>query len=476
MSTYTDYSTLHEGFLKDIFDLLIDDKFTYSNGKNKVGKSVDLLNILSFKDRTNIENNNKFDLAISKNIAKASKGLTATFPVVVTEAVPLDQAIMVSKVIERKCVEMLQMLFASNQITNAKDAFSYLGKFHNNLDPSLDWSSVGVDDVINLSNEVQRESTEYDNAMIDEAIQAVIEDCKHNCNYRLEEGINENSIGEYRVKKVFDSYETTHLNEVSYDTRQRYQRRPDGRLNFNNPEKLDTGLSTNDKNVYDMLNKTIIKSDLEKANEAIPSLIIINFVSNQGKNAIRNTCVIGVKAIIHYVSSEDMVNKIVLKNSDRRGLFNFIRATTREISFFKDFLFAVDRAKIDALSKVGKGSSSNIWKLLELRANEAKRKKAAFKNDASCSAIATIVVSSEEADLIKKQYRIDIRKPGTLLSIMRGYSFMCGVIVDGTDERTDFIWDDGSNDFETYSFMSLEREQSQSEYKKVINMMMSKGR
>ena len=135
MSTYTDYSTLHEGFLKDIMDL-IGEKFTYTNGK-KYGKNVNLMDILSFKDRTNISNNNKFDLAISKNIAKATKGLTAVFPVVVSEAVPLDQAVMVSKVIERKCVEMLQMLFASNQITSAKDAFNYLGKFHNNLDPSF---------------------------------------------------------------------------------------------------------------------------------------------------------------------------------------------------------------------------------------------------------------------------------------------------------------------------------------------------
>lgn len=462
MSTYTDYSTLHEGFLKDIIDL-IDEKFKDGFATEK------LFDVLS--NKTKRDDDYKFNAAISKNIARATKGLTATFPVIVTEAVPIDQAIMVSKVVERKCVEMLQMLFASSQITSAKNAVTYLSKFHNNLDPSLDWSNVNIDDVIDISNQIQNDanfSENVDYASVKKAIQAVVEDCRQNCNYTLGEGLNEHSIGEYRIKKVFDNYESTRLNEIAYDTRQRYNGAGD-------TKKLDTGESSNDKNIYDMLNKNVIKSDIEKANEAVPSLIIINFVSDTN-HAIRNTCVIGVKAIIHYVSSEDMINKIVLKNSDRRGLFNFVRATTREISFFKDFLFSVDRAKVDALSKVGKGSTSNIWKLLELRANEAKRKKAVFKNDASCSAIATIVISTEEADLIKKRYRIDIKKPGTLLSIMRGYSFMCGAIVDGTVERVDFIWDDGSNNFETYSFMSLEREQSQSEYKKVINMMMSKGR
>ena len=57
--------------------------------------------------------------------------------------------------------------------------------------------------------------------MIDKAIQAVIEDCKHNCGYILDESINDHSIGEYRVKKVFDNYETTHINEGSYNVNQR---------------------------------------------------------------------------------------------------------------------------------------------------------------------------------------------------------------------------------------------------------------
>ena len=180
--------------------------------------------------------------------------------------------------------------------------------------------------------------------------------------------------------------------------------------------------------------------------------------------------------MIHYVSSEDMINKVMLKNSDKNGLFNFIRATTREISFFKDFLFAVDRAKVDALSKTGKGSSSNIWKLLELRANEAKRKKSLLSKDASCSAIATIVVTKAEVELIKKYHRIDISKAGTLKSIMRGYSIMCAAIIDDAVEKVDLLWDDGSQGFETYSFSSLEREESSGMYKKVINMINKNAR
>jgi hypothetical protein len=48
---------------------------------------------------------------------------------------------------------------------------------------------------------------------------------------------------------------------------------------------------------------------------------------------------------------------------------------------------------------------------------------------------------------------------------------MCAVIVDEAMERVDMLWDDGTKNFETYSFMSLEREESSGMYKKVINMV-----
>ena len=58
---------------------------------------------------------------------------------------------------------------------------------------------------------------------------------------------------------------------------------------------------------------------------------------------------------------------------------------------------------------------------------------------------------------------------------MRGYSFMAAVIIDEVTEKVDFLWDDGNKRFETLSFMSLEREEANGTYKKVINML-SKGR
>ena len=122
--------------------------------------------------------------------------------------------------------------------------------------------------------------------------------------------------------------------------------------------------------------------------------MIINFVTQaDGRdNEIVNTAVIGVKCVIHYISSSEMMNRLVLKNTDRRGLLNFIRATTGEIQFFRDFLF-VDRAKIDAVAKSNKGSNSRIWKMLETRANRAKMNTTARADNAACAAITMLVIS-----------------------------------------------------------------------------------
>lgn len=47
---------------------------------------------------------------MTSNIAKEAKGLTAVFPVLVSEAVGIEEAQMITKAAERKYVSMLQML------------------------------------------------------------------------------------------------------------------------------------------------------------------------------------------------------------------------------------------------------------------------------------------------------------------------------------------------------------------------------
>ena len=482
------------GFLSDLIDYMATSDFDI---------------VKSIANRITGTNPDPNKINIGSNIAKAAAGLTAVFPVIVTEAVPLDQAVMISKAIERKCVAMLQMLFAANQITTSTGAFEYMKRFHTNMDPSMDLSDMDVDDIIDYTNKginyaneskslLQLADMDVDDIIVMSDQQTVIESNNYVKNVLreanvskiikevnemtkelaneeyVEEGINYGSLNEFRCTKVLNEYT---FNKSGNRVDKEYHMKDIAGNDLKFTKTFDnTSSSTDVKNAYEILNKNVLKTDIQKANEATPSLMVINFTSTvDNGDSIINTCVIGVKARIHYVPSQEMITRIIMKNTDRRGFFNFLRATTGEIAFFKDFLFAIDKAKIDAVAKSGKGSTSKIWKLLELRADRAKLNKSAGRNTSAAAAISTIVISRAEADLIKKNNRIDITKPGTLLSIMRGYNLMCAVIVDEVSERCDFMYDDGTTNFETLSFMSLEREDSGGSYKKVINLL-AKGR
>ena len=517
-----DFRTIHEaGMLQDIMKMV-------------AGSDIPYLSDIGNRILGNNSDPNKIN--ISRNIAKSAAALTATFPVIVTEATQLEHAVMVSKSIERKAVEMLRMLFAANQITNVTGAQQYLNKFHNNIDTGIDYSSMDVDDVIDHMNKITEsgdpntivaESKELvfeaknvdqllyvmDNlseaviasqpemeqfkrdAVIAECTKMVLEDTKANIHHVLETGINEVSIREYKCRgglneaDVWKTHEDNVLNELTSGASQKVTSTTSWDGNADNPgffnnartqrqiEISDPNDVGNIKSAFEIMNKGVIKTDVQKANEAVPSMVVINFVSTiPGGSTVNSTAVIGVKAVLHYVKSEDMVNRIVLKHSDKRGLLNFIRATTREISFFNDFLFAVKRAKIDAIARSGKGSNSKIWKILELRAHRSNLNRAAGKNNTDCAAITSIIISKAEVDYIKKEHRIDLSNGGTMVGIMRGYNLMCAVIVDDVAERVDFMYDDGDKNYETLSFMALEREDSNGQLKKVINVLASKGR
>lgn len=442
---------------------------------------------------------------MNSNIAKEAKGLTAVFPVLVSESVSVEQAQMIAKAAERKYVTMFQMLFAASQITDAKSAQSYLKKFHNNITSSLDLSDMTVDDVIDFANKLDEEvqTTALTNAHITEATKAVLEDLAFNENYSkvLAENLNPVSLNNYKVKTVFGDYKATQVSEAGddyYTVEDRsdstewegrddnngnvYKQRTNTTTRRTPITARDRAATLKDKNATlkdkaDIISKQIVTTDIKKANEATPSLMIINFVTQaDGKdNEIVNTAVIGVKCVIHYIPSSEMMNRMVLKNTDRRGLLNFIRATTGEIQFFRDFLFAIDRAKIDAVAKTNKGSNSRIWKMLEIRANRSKMNTTARADNAACAAITMLVLSKAEVDIIKQSYRLDLSKASTMLSVMKGYNFIGVAVIDEVNEKVDFLYDDGTKNFETISFMSLEREQGAGEYKKMINTLV-KGR
>lgn len=450
MNYKTDCTIVHETVIRDIIDVI-----------SGVKDSEEIQGIMN-RDKS------------FKSISSASSNLILTFPVRVSRTVNIDNASMVTKAIERKATSLLQMLFAAINITDSKDVFEYLNKFHTNMkfdgDMTVD-SFIDTLDKYVISNEsVIRDRDMYEVAKKD----------LKNLNYYLPESISENSINEFRVYPRSLYGGTMIVNEAKGNNG--YKKTPDKiEVTVNNKiGTLNTGGSSRDltdaKDVAntmklrnEILKNQLLDTDVKKANELVPTMMVVNFISVDDYQTPAQA-IIGVKAKMYPVDSEDILTRLTLKHDDNNGLLKFIRATTREISFTRDFMFAIDKAKLDALSQSNRGSSSKFWKLLERRALKSKiRRTLGQINDAS--AITTLVLSQEEVDYLNKTQNINIENPKVIRPIMESYNFMGVCVVDEVLEAVKFIDDTGDDVYETLSFTHLERENTSNDYKKIINLM-----
>ena len=241
------------------------------------------------------------------------------------------------------------------------------------------------------------------------------------------------------------------------------------KIKSNNDARGKLGQASKDK--YDQFTKQLLPSDVKKANEMQPTMMIVNFYVNEKDRDLNvaQQFVCGVKSKLYAIDSADIINKIITKHVDSDILLKLVKVSTREISFVKDFLLGLDDAKIDALSKSRKGSSSALFKALERRALKGKIRRS-LRLENSAKAISALVISSEEADELKKYENIDVLSSRTIIPIMEKLNLLYFIVVDNTSEAIHMLTD-GETEFESYSFTALERENGDAAYKKAINLI-----
>lgn len=433
----TDPRAIHETIIRDIVDVLMDIKDT------------DEIQFMFGKDGS------------FKSVASASSNLTLVFPHIVDRTGDIKTMIMINKAHERNICTMLQMLFSAFTVTDARNAMDYISKFHTNIRNDDD---ITVGNFIDMMDKVVNGLDENSGIRLTDRdlYNAITEDLK-NLNFYLPDSINENSISNYKYIRQNGGMVVHEAPATS---------RPYNTSNPNLNSMRGTAAARDLKDISQYHQNIIMDTDIKKANELMPTMMIINFVNKDSADngtPLVQTAVVGVKVKLYPADSRDIIDRVISKNRDGNSLNMFIRATTREISFWKDFIFAIDKAKLDALGASRRGSTSPMWKLLERRAIKSRIKRSfRFTNDAT--AITMLSMSTNTAEFLKKN-GVNIEDERVARNIMEAFNLMGITIVDEALEVAKFIYDTGNDSYETITFGSLEREASDTTYKKVVNLM-----
>lgn len=414
-------SIIHETILKDITDLIGDAKDLLDDGQKALG------------------NNNKAFKSLTRN----ANNLILVFPVLCTKGISIETASIITKAIEKNCVNLLELLFASIQVNDTADLNDYISRFHSNISIG---DKITVDDFISFTNGISESVDTGDIKVTDRNVYEAFKNGMKDFSNIAKVSLNEHSLSDFTCRKTTSGYETI------LEARRNY-----------------SGKNNDDDMRSEFISK-MSEMDIKKANELMPTKVLVNFYSKNDGEKIQNA-IIGVKCKLYTVDSMEIIERIATKYADTNWVRELVRASTGEISFWRDFVFALDKARVDAINSARKGSSAKMWKVLERRATKNRLSK--WKaNRADSSPITTLVISQDELEYLKKNYDINLENRNIALKLMDEYNFMGLSIVDEPAESASFIWDEGNDaHYETLSFRNLERESNDKDFRKVISLM-----
>ena len=213
------------------------------------------------------------------------------------------------------------------------------------------------------------------------------------------------------------------------------------------------------KHAFDDLNsKMLTDNDARKANELVPTMLHIRLrcINNEGSYAGNIDFMLGIKAHMHLVKHQEMMTHLMYGLTNRGKFFNFLRWTSGEISFFKDFLFNIKETKRDVANR--SAGADDFW-LSSKRYKKLSQMNDKLPGTNRLLPNSTIVVSRDEVDYIKTNYGYDLMNPAIANKLIDEYYLLGFVVVDASTQIVHFLFE-GRRDYEAITFSGLERENS----------------
>jgi len=408
---------------------------------------------------------NKFQKAGKQysSISKRASEGTLQFPVLVSRAIDIETAQNISKALERNYTTFAQIAFShtpTDLYTKNWTANDYIKNFHQNMGGRTDRNDIlrAVNAVIDSYNVLEDNGLTIMYASYESAT-TKIQGCNKEQLFDVMEHLRHDILNNKYAPK----------SEVIYNFN-----KPELNQKYNNHHIVSEAVDDNKKLNYSLPRDILKDNDVKKANELVSTTlhIKIRLVNKNDEDMGTVDFIVGVKCIMHPVNSEDMITNMVNGCRNNNKMFNFLRWTTGEISFFKDFLLNMNEIKDDVTAY--KTGSSPWWLSLKRRKSLANMKDSAFLGK-KILPNASIVISAEEVELIKSEFGFDLYNPIFFNKIMNEYFLLGFVIVDNSSQVAHFLFEDQTN-FQTVTFSALEKSAVNDERKfkemlKLVNRM-----
>lgn len=410
----------------------------------------------------------------------ANKG-TLQFPVIVSKSLDLETCTVISKALEKKFASFAQITLSMEPNFSQKDdgnIANFLRKFHQNTDTKSEFS-----DVITFLNDVSEESVMFEELNGDIFLYGfttegndggVISSNKEGL-FVLEDAVNLEVVNDkFKPESVKINSRLLSVTEAK-DKDEDPQYRKDmidlaKAMNTSREEKQVVTMSGDPISKFELPRDVLKWEQVTKLNDLVPTHLHIRLASVNEKGDITGHIefILGIKATLHAVSSDDIIKNLegAAQSSDK--VFNFIRWTTGEITFVKDFLLNIKDLKGDAMRK--SSGSSYWWSALKRRKSLAKIKNKFFLSK-KLLPNTTLCVSMEEVEYLKNEYGYDLMEPIFLDRVMSTYFLLAFVVVDNSTQVAHFMFD-GQKNFMTQTLSSLKKDNdNKDDFKQMLKLV-----
>lgn len=359
------------------------------------------------------------------------------FPLITTNAVSIQDLIMVSKALERQYATFLRLAMGLENVIDNKNITSigsFVKKFHTNMKANVS-KNILISDDMKIYN--------YNNNK--KSLQDVLNETNNNVsNIKNRVNANFNKImnsTSSRIQQPQGQFTTTGQNNRNTTNNKNNV----GNLNIKNNNFLDKHVKTE-----------LRDNDVRKSNELIPTTFSISVNVKGEKYTLE--ALLGVKVTAHLVESGSMVDNIESIILGNRTSFRLMQWYTGEIKFFRDFLFMVNEMKKNAISNSTKKNA--WWRALKDRATSANLRSVNFLKNDKLLPNSTLLLTMDEIDEIKNKTNINLLEDYEIMDTIVRQLFLLGVVVIDSSIEIVYFYFDGRNEWEKYAFRQLEKDDS----------------